>query len=589
MQSPLLEARFLTMLADAQLRSGALDAADMTIARGFAMSPPGSGEDWKPALFRVAASAALQRGHDRQAAQFIDRALAIKTTSSALLRDEHETAYAVYKARGDESRALRHLEQFKKLDDEARNVAASTSAALMAAQFDYANQNLKIAELKRGEATRDAVIARNRQQMLLGLLAATGVLILLLLTMQVSIRRSRDRVRAANDDLSTANSDLERALAARTEFLAMTSHEIRTPLNGILGMTQVLLADRALERGVRSKIELVHGAGETMRALVDDLLDIAKVTTGELTIHKAPMDLPALLTETVRVWESRAQAQGLTVELDLLDLPDRIFEDEVRLRQIMFNLLSNAIKFTDQGIVRVIARIVPGVANQAEAESLTIAVVDSGIGIPPDRLEEIFESFCQVDGGTTRRHGGTGLGLAICRNLAQAMGGTVTVSSVLGAGATFTLVLPLVRVAGEHARKPRSVTGPASLAEARVLLIEANPLTQSILRALLAPQTAAFATVATPEEACGALESGDIDLLLADSGALEMRIDAIADLVPRAARTVLLWRQPDDDIRAAAARLGVSRILATPLTPPELVALLGDLYAHAERPEEMAA
>lgn len=582
LKSPLLEARTMGMLADAQLRAGEIGAAKETIARGLAMAPPGGSEEWKPELYRVAASAALQQHLVDEATRFIEKALSIKTSSSTLLRDEHETAYEIYKARGDEGRALQHLEQFKTLDDQARNVAASTSAALMAAQFDYANQNLKIAELHRGEAQRDAVIARNRQQMLLGLLVATGAVILLLLVIQVALRRSRNRIAAIADDLSVSNADLERALAARTEFLATTSHEIRTPLNGILGMTQVLLADRGLDGGVRTKIELMHGAGETMRALVDDLLDLAKMTTGELTITRAPMNLPALLRETVQVWESQAQAQGLGIALEMEGLPDRICQDEVRLRQIVFNLISNAIKFTDRGVIRVVARA-------TEQQRLRIEVIDTGIGIPADRLEEIFESFRQVDSGRTRRHSGTGLGLAICRSLAQAMGGSVGVSSVVGAGATFTIDLPLEPVAGEAADHPASAGAAATLAEARVLLVEANLLTQSILRAVLTPQVRSFTGVTSLEDARATLSGDAIDLLLIDSGVLERRVEAAADIARFAGRTVLLWPQPDEEIRAAARSLGIEHILATPLTPAELVAQLKGLYAPANRSEEMAA
>ena len=154
------------------------------------------------------------------------------------------------------------------------------------------------------------------------------------------------KIRAANRRLSISNVALEKALKAKTEFLATTSHEIRTPLNGILGMTQVILHDPAVAGPLRERIQVVHGAGETMKVLVDDILDVAKMETGQIIIDRAEMDLRTVLSDAIRLWSGQARGKGLALDLDLADCPPRIVEDETRLRQILFNLLSNAIKFT---------------------------------------------------------------------------------------------------------------------------------------------------------------------------------------------------------------------------------------------------
>lgn len=194
-------------------------------------------------------------------------------------------------------------------------------------------------------------------------------------------------------------------------------------------MTQVMLADAALASEQRERVEVMHGAGMTMRALVDDLLDVAKIEHGQLTLENAPFDLARTIRDASRLFDGQADAKGIGFTIDLDDCPAMVMGDAARIRQIVFNLLSNALKFTSVGRVSLVAR------RQSQGVSITVA--DSGIGIPGHKLEEIFEAFRQADASTTRQFGGTGLGLAICRRLARAMGGDVTVSSEQG-GARFS-------------------------------------------------------------------------------------------------------------------------------------------------------
>ncbi|MEP7005633.1 MAG: ATP-binding protein, partial [Sphingomonas bacterium] len=432
MHSTTLEVLVLRNIARVDLAIGKLDAADHAIAEASAITSradtKGTGEqDWS-----VAAQAALQRGQFARAEALINRSFQGVNLGQTTLsfREAHQTAFDLFKRMGDQKRALVHLEALKRLDDQTSTLAASTNTALAAARFDFANQELKIAKLKADELQRniDDEVARARTQRLIFMvLAAATIVVVFLLTFGlVTIRRSRNEVRAANIDLAATNTALGKALAAKTEFLATTSHEIRTPLNGILGMTQVMLADRALDAGTRDRIEVVHGAGVSMRALVDDILDVAKMETGNMTIEHVPFGLVATLRDVSRMWEEQARSRGIGFALDLEDCPERIEGDAARLRQIIFNLLSNALKFTENGSITVRAS-----ANEEDVEhpKLVIEVSDTGIGIPSDKHEVIFESFRQVDAGTTRKFGGTGLGLAICRNLARAMDGDVMVRS----------------------------------------------------------------------------------------------------------------------------------------------------------------
>ena len=595
MDSPGLEASILANLAAAEVKAGRLGPADIDVARGLKLAEKASPEE-RPFLWGVAAQSALARGSTEQARQLLAatfRGVDLKTTT-APYRDFHETAYQTFLRLGDSRLALAHLEAFKRLDDAARSVAASTNSALMAARFDFANQDLKISKLKAGQLQRDVQLARQRNTITTGLLGGSGLLLALLAFGFISIRRSRDEVRAANVKLTDTNVALEGALKAKSDFLAATSHEIRTPLNGILGMTQVLLADRTLAPELKERIGLVQTSGETMKALVDDILDVSKMQTGKLAIEKTEVDAHAILEETGRLWAEKAHAKtlGMTIEID----PGlgRIVEDGGRLRQIVFNLLSNAIKFTHEGGVRLHAR--PEI--RGDVECLVIEVSDTGIGIPEDSHAEIFEPFTQVDSSTTRQYGGTGLGLAICRDLVSAMGGEIGLTSETGRGSVFTIVLPLTRASEREDGAPEgdSASG-APLADCRLLVIEGNPLAQSVLRSILSAEVRGLEIIGGVDAALEMLRLQRFDHILADGAALAPELDERVAKLGRLAEAAgapvtLLWPAPDEALVARLRAAGAAEVLAKPISPPDLVAALRrarEALAPAAAPAEATA
>jgi len=567
--NPLLEARVLGNLARTQIDLKKFDAADQSLARGFALIEGADATMLRRHLLATAARLATDRGdYDRAEALIRECFAGVDfTATSKEFRNAHLYAHEIFSKTGNNRLALRHLEALKRLDDEAAKVATTTGAALMAARFDYAQQEAKIANLRAEEARRTAAFQRT---LFFSIGGATLAVIVLLMVALVTIRRSRNQVRAANVVLGETNAALEKALKAKTEFLATTSHEIRTPLNGILGMTQVMLSDSSLEAGLRERIGIVHGAGVTMRSLVDDILDVAKMETGNLTVDAAPMDLCATLREVTRLWEEQARAKGLGFALQLSHAPQWIVSDAGRLRQIVFNLLSNAVKFTQRGAITVRA-----VAEGGDGDRrLRLVVSDTGIGIPVDKLDEIFESFRQVDAGTTRRFGGTGLGLAICRNLAQALGGDVSVESREGEGARFTVDLPLVPAAA-----PQAVEGEAPSGE-HMLILERNPIARSTLRTLLEPRVAALRFAASPVEALEAIGASRVSWLLIDEATLKAggedpfaMLRTLAEAAPHAV-VALLWTGPNADVRAQAAAAGVERLIEKPLAAAALLAAL---------------
>lgn len=573
MQSPLLEAHILTNLASAEIDQGRLDSAQRHLTQAEAITErDASARDWRPSVWAVRAQLELKRGHARAAATLVERTFAgVDLEATTLVeRDFHKTAYDAYALLGDAPRALAHLKAFKRLDDEARELAASTNAALMSAQFDYANQSSRIAQLKAGQLERDIELARTRNWIIGGLLAGAVLIAALLAVGFLSIRRSRNEVRVANGKLSSANLLLEKALKAKTEFLAMTSHEIRTPLNGILGMTQVILHDRRLDPALRDKVALVQGSGESMKALVDDILDAALIETGKMEIVRAEMDLRLLCEETQRLWADRAHLKHLTLTLDAEGAPQRIVADGGRLRQVLFNLVSNAIKFTHDGGVKVTVRAEP----DGEGEMLVLAVSDTGIGIPDAWRERVFESFSQVDSSTTRTYEGTGLGLAICLNLARAMGGGIAVESQVGVGSTFTVRVPLER--GAVPAEPDAVEAAETLQDARVLLVDGNPLSSAVVGAVLTPRARMVEKVPSADVAISASAGGRFDLLLADAGALgtetAQRLEAakaLADAAAPAALVVMIADAREDEIAGLTAA-GAVQIIRKPIAAPVL-------------------
>jgi signal transduction histidine kinase len=585
LESAALEAHILTNLASTEVAAGELARADADLARARILTNSEVADHERPFIDGVAAQAALKRGQYQRAAQLLEQTFVgvDPESTNPAYRDFHEAAYQTYSRLGDDRRALVHLRAFKRIDDATRSLAADTNAALMTARFDFANQDLKIARLKAGQLQRDVELARSRNLISTVLLAGAAAMLLLLAIGLVSIRRSRNAVRASNVKLNEANGSLQKALKAKTEFLATTSHEIRTPLNGILGMTQVLLADRQVGSDVRDKISIVHGAGEAMKALVDDLLDLAKMETGKASVSLAEMDLHDLLRQTAQLWKQPATSKGVELRLNIEEVPSRIVEDGARLKQILSNLMSNAIKFTDHGCVTLEA-LVEGGSGQ---EQLRLSVSDTGIGIASAQIEEAFESFKQLDGGLTRKHAGTGLGLTICRNLASALGGTIAVTSEVGVGSTFTLCLPLRRAPSAAPPLAAATTVPGTLADARLLIVEANPLAQSVMRALLQAKVAGLELVASAPQGLDALQTNAPDLVLVEISALgsdmTAQLTALKQLVlaARGAPVAALCSSPEPSLITALRDAGAAQVLCKPINGPTLLTRLETLVTTA--------
>lgn len=288
-----------------------------------------------------------------------------------------------------------------------------------------------------------------------------------LMEQQQSIDRIIAEAEAARREASAARVRAEAASAAKSDFLANTSHEIRTPMSAILGMTRLLL-DSPLSDEQQSWAEIVRDSGTNLLAIIDDILDLSKIEAGHLALTISPFDLYRTMADATDLLIHKTEQKNLPLIVDIgAGVPRHVMGDALRLKQIVLNLLSNAVKFTSAGYVKLVLRAVP----QAEGgDHILFSAADTGLGIPPDKLDHIFGKFAQAEESTTRRFGGTGLGLAITQRLVTVMGGAIRVQSAVNEGSCFSFSIALPRAA----TPPSAI--PTSMPEGgRILILADNP------------------------------------------------------------------------------------------------------------------
>lgn len=330
--------------------------------------------------------------------------------------------------------------------------------------------------------------------------------------------RNVSAIKEYQTQLKVAKVSAEQANEAKTQFLANMSHEIRTPMNAILGFSEVLL-DKVTDPINRNHLQTIFSSGQTLLALINDILDLSKIEAGKMDMEYTPVNLHTILKEIHQVFLHKAQEKGLVLHSNISPkTPERLLLDEVRIRQILFNLLGNAIKFTPEGKVSL------NIENQQKSETeclLYIRVKDTGIGIPKDQQAIIFDAFQQQSGQSTRKYGGTGLGLTITKKLVTKMGGTINLTSELGKGSVFTVIIPSKSITTEKQNSNDMATSAIQtesikFRDAHILIVDDIEYNIKLVQNLLAGQPIKISTALSAEQAIKTIEQELPDLVLMD-------------------------------------------------------------------------
>ncbi len=403
-------------------------------------------------------------------------------------------------------------------------------------------------------------------------------------------RRVKDELKARKKQLDAAVAKAAAASTAKSQFLANMSHEIRTPMNGILG-TAELLARTKLEDKQQRYVDTIIRSGRALLTIINDILDFSKVESGKIELVDRPFDFVTCVGDVVALLTPSCSRKQIDLQIAVEEgLPSFYVGDVGRIRQILTNVVGNSVKFTETGGVTVSLKrqLVDGRAE------LRIDVIDTGVGIPADKIDEVFEKFSQVDNTSARRHEGTGLGLAICKSLIERMGGRIGVTSTLGVGSTFWITLPLPvheqvatapaasidQTSAEINGNATDMVAPTSTGGNKVLLVEDSLVNQEVARDFLESMGCTVQVAKNGQEAVTAIDSETFNIVLMDcqmpvmDGFQATRVIREKETTAKARRIpiIALTANAFESDREKCMAAGMTDFLTKPFMPDEFEA-----------------
>ena len=395
--------------------------------------------------------------------------------------------------------------------------------------------------------------------------------------------RSKNRAEALEKELlNQQKNELERIQDLKNEFLATMTHEIRTPLNAILGLTHILLSEEPRQDQAET-LEIIRFSGENLLGLISDILDFSKIEANKIELENTAFDLQKLCHSLIEGARVKANEKSIFCEVEAEGMPDYVLGDPVRLSQVVNNLLANAIKFTETGGVRLVVKGASG-ATPGTCE-LHFQVIDTGIGIPLHRQQDVFEKFTQAEVSTTRKYGGTGLGLAITKRLLELMGSQISLVSAPGEGSTFsfkvTLQVAEAPANADHKQRKQDIQELGL----KVLVVEDNTVNQLVARKILEKWGVQVVLANDGFQAIERIKGEDFDLVLMDL--LMPGLDGYqttekirAELGKTDLPIIALTASSTSSVRVATQKAGMNGFVSKPFKPESLQAAL---LEHAPR------